>query len=605
MDRIVLPPRMFAAGEEPLGERINSYHKIKTTRMIIDALEPDELDFLRKSTFGKILAIDENPPFSGAFGQYIIVRLLKVNKKYEIWILFAGTPVRLSLREYAIVTGLNCGKLPDPAKKKKKNPLNEKLYWNELFGSLKSCTVDTVIGMLKKKIHVEMIRDLDEFLAYPWGRASYLTLITSIVSKDEIALSQTSVAIRGYVDAIQLVLLAAVPQLKEEITLNEPVVIADSDSDGETPDVVAAAIEGNVVLADKPPQANKYCLIPGHAKIIDTDCKLPVMSIIEDPYEEWSTGAHFDFDDETDDSTVDQMVALTEEGFKFRKDMFKGGLTGNDLSRMREVKKPKEKEPKDKLDKEIAVEMTEGETSDSQATSSILQLLASQISDKLSSSSRDIGHEISSFEIRLEKAIDAKMEKIERKLESVLVENLKTMQTSIIKAIGVDVRKDLPPIGINNPVEPNKDNNTPSELADCRINEVLGDLNGLSNANQAPMLQKQTLVPVNPSAVQVSKYVSATIFLFVQISPCHCSQCWHLRHPASSIFNELPFSTITPIDIEQHNFIANTTNYETSSYIKCLDPKLQIGILQVTLLWLAPPHLLHARRRLKVCHSRR
>lgn len=126
------------------------------------------------------------------------------------------------------MTGLNCKKLPDPSRKKKKNPLNEKLYLNELFGSLKSCTVDTVIDMLKKKIvknretrikfaclaitssilfpsshtpriipeHVDMIRDLDEFLAYQWGRASYLTLISSITAKDEIALSQASVAIR-------------------------------------------------------------------------------------------------------------------------------------------------------------------------------------------------------------------------------------------------------------------------------------------------------------------------------------------------------------------------------------------------------------------------
>ncbi|XP_013751388.1 uncharacterized protein LOC106453716 [Brassica napus] len=393
MDPIVLPPRMFAASEEPLGERSNSYHKIKKTEMIIDALEPEELEFLRNSTFGKILAIDENPPFSGTFGQYIIVRLLKVNKKYEIWILFAGTPGRMSLWEFAIVTGLNCDK-----KKKKKNPLNEKLYWNELFGSLNSCTVDTVIDMLKKMIvkdrdtrikfaclaitssvlfpsshtprilpeHVEMIRDLNEFLAYPWGRASYLTLITSIISNDEIALSQI---------------------------------------DGETPDEVAAPVEANVSRADKPLHANKYCLIPGHAKTIDTECQLPVMSLIEEPYEEWSTGADFDMVDETDDLAVDQMVGLIEEGFKFRMEMFKGGLTGNDLSRMRLVKKPKEKEPRDKFDKENVVEMTDVESSDREA---IVQLFASQISDKLSSSSRDICQEISLFEIRLEKAIHAR-----------------------------------------------------------------------------------------------------------------------------------------------------------------------------------------------------
>ncbi|CAN7014178.1 unnamed protein product [Brassica rapa subsp. trilocularis] len=138
MEEELLPPRMFAAGDEPLGERVNSYHKLKRTEMLIDALEPEELAFLRKSTFGKVLAIEENPPFSGAFGQHVVVRLLKVNKK-------------MSLREFAIVTGLNCQKIPEPTKRKK-NPLKVKLYWNELFGSLKFCSVNIAIDMLKKKV---------------------------------------------------------------------------------------------------------------------------------------------------------------------------------------------------------------------------------------------------------------------------------------------------------------------------------------------------------------------------------------------------------------------------------------------------------------------
>ncbi|CAN7043115.1 unnamed protein product [Brassica rapa subsp. trilocularis] len=305
MEEELLPPRMFAAGDEPLGERVNSYHKLKMTEMLIDTLEPEELDFLRKSTFGKVLAIEENPPFSGAFGQHVVVRLLKVNKKYEVWIQFAGNPVRMSLREFAIVTGLNCRKIPEPTKRKK-NPLKVKLYWNELFGSLKFGTVDIAIDMLKKKVvkgtqarikfaclaitssilfpsshtphimpdHVEMIRDLDEFLAFPWGRASFHTLVTSLISKDEIALSQSSVAIRGYVDAIQMVLLAAIPQLKEEITQSEPIVIEDSESDDESTEEHAPPEEEKAVHSEKPSQTTKYCLIPGHAKSIDTDCQL-------------------------------------------------------------------------------------------------------------------------------------------------------------------------------------------------------------------------------------------------------------------------------------------------------------------------------------------
>ncbi|KAF8112674.1 hypothetical protein N665_0062s0026 [Sinapis alba] len=316
MGEELVPRRMFAAGEEPLGERVNSYHKIKRTESLIDALEPEELEFLRKSTFGKILAVEDNPPFSGAFGQYVVVRLLKVNKKYELWFFFAGNPVRMSLREYAIVTGLNSRKIPEP-NKKKRNPLKEKLYWNELLGSLKFCSVDTAIDMLKKKVvkgtearikfaclaitasilfpsshtprffpeHVELIRDLDEFLAFPWGRASYHTLATSLIAKDEIALSQASVAIRGYVDAIQMVFLAAIPQLKEEITQSEAIVIEDSESDGETTGEDGPSEDENVVHLEKQSQATKYCLIPGHAKSIDTECKVPVKAILDDPYE--------------------------------------------------------------------------------------------------------------------------------------------------------------------------------------------------------------------------------------------------------------------------------------------------------------------------------
>ncbi|KAG2264278.1 hypothetical protein Bca52824_071357 [Brassica carinata] len=466
------PPGMFTAGEEPLGERVNSYHKLKRTELLIDALELEELEFLRNSTFGKILAIEENPPFSGAFGQYVVVRLLKVNKKYEVWFIFAGSSVRMSLREFAIVTGLNCRKIPKPTKKRK-NPLKEKLYWNKLLGSLKFCTVDT---------HVELIRDLDEFLAFPWGRASYHTLATSLISKDEIALSQASVAIRGYVDAIQLVLLAAIPQLKEEITQSERTVIVDSESESENPNEELALEDDNAVPQDKPSEATKYCLIPGHAKSIDIECQVPVKSILDEPYEEWSAGQDFSWVDESEDLAVENM-----------KEMFKGGLNASDLLCLRGVKKLKEKEPKEKNDKDHAAEVTDGEGSDSQTHILIANLVASQLVDKSRSPASDLRDEISSREKRIYQALNAKLEKIasstiqsqqlaillitiarclqdiDKKIGAALVGQLKIMQAAILKGT------QPPPVNGNLPVVP--DNSTPSEAADFRISEVLRDLN--------------------------------------------------------------------------------------------------------------------------------
>lgn len=46
---------------------------------------------------------------------------------------------------------------------------------------------------------------------------------------------------------------------------------------------------------------------------------------------------------------INLIVGLISEGFKFQKEMFKGGLTRNDLARMRFGKKQKEKEPKERL----------------------------------------------------------------------------------------------------------------------------------------------------------------------------------------------------------------------------------------------------------------
>lgn len=103
-----IPERLFAVGEEPVGVRVTPYHKPFAISRIIRALEEDEVEVLRHSPFRKIVDVAEKPTFSGCFGRYILSRQLKVRKKHEVWFLFAGKPIRFSLREFAIVTGMNC-----------------------------------------------------------------------------------------------------------------------------------------------------------------------------------------------------------------------------------------------------------------------------------------------------------------------------------------------------------------------------------------------------------------------------------------------------------------------------------------------------------------
>ncbi|KAH0872927.1 hypothetical protein HID58_070289, partial [Brassica napus] len=424
--------KMFTVGEEPYGERVSSYHKIKRTELIIDVLEPEEIEFwLSKRIRHFRVHLDNMSLFD--------------------LVLFAGNPVIMSLEKFATVTRLNCGKIPDRPKKKKRNPLNEKLYWNELLGTLNLCTVDIVIDMLKQKktrikfaclaITSYIFFLLDIHLDSSPSTAAYQTLATSLIAKEKITLSQASVAIKGYVDAIQHVLLIAIPQLKKK----------------------SFGMGLSFLLSQKVREGHLMKTLFQRKTI----WRVAVKSILDDPYEEWSAGADFDWFDEIEDDAVDNMVRLIFEGFAFRKEMFIGSLTANDLAPMRLEKKHKEKEPKEKNNKYNTADMSDGEGSDPQSHIGIANFVTSQFSDKFRSTTRDIRDEISSLESRLDHAMNAKIEKlvestnhaqhiallqatvfgslqeIERKLTNALVDNVKIMQSAVIKGKGLFTHNDI------------------------------------------------------------------------------------------------------------------------------------------------------------------
>lgn len=56
MSEVSLPERIFAVGEEPNRERLTLYHKAWRIKSIVAALDVEEIDFLRRSIFGKLIA---------------------------------------------------------------------------------------------------------------------------------------------------------------------------------------------------------------------------------------------------------------------------------------------------------------------------------------------------------------------------------------------------------------------------------------------------------------------------------------------------------------------------------------------------------------------
>lgn len=264
-DDLLLPEMMFAEGDEPVGVRVLTYQSSRAINFILKALDEDEVQKIRESAFGKLVEIAEKPAFSGRFIRYLLSRQLKVNKKHEVWFRFAGSPIRFSLREFAIVTGLPCGKYPKKSKLKMKSNLTERPYWPTLFGKLEVVTVKYAVKMLRKKTvkdteirikiaclallssvllstnlkmkikreHAEAIEDIDEFFRFLWGRMAFDMLMSNIKEKDEISLSQKSIALKGFVLAIQLVLVEAVPELTEVVVEHCSSSESDSDEDAD------------------------------------------------------------------------------------------------------------------------------------------------------------------------------------------------------------------------------------------------------------------------------------------------------------------------------------------------------------------------------------
>ncbi|XP_013627267.1 PREDICTED: uncharacterized protein LOC106333357 [Brassica oleracea var. oleracea] len=170
----------------------------------------------------------------------LLCRQLITICKFELWFTFGRHPLRFSLDEFHAVTGLNCGSfnVGDSEADEAPGPT----MWNKLFDTtLGTVTVSHVLEMLRNPFlagwkhvplalialvdgvvccnnktlkltprYVEMLGDIESFLAYPWGRESFLAILTcflpppvSKVIKDpvqamRVRLSQQTTAFYGF-----------------------------------------------------------------------------------------------------------------------------------------------------------------------------------------------------------------------------------------------------------------------------------------------------------------------------------------------------------------------------------------------------------------------
>jgi len=207
-----LPPRHFATDRYP-DARLNIYSRPDILTVICDVLKGSkEMETIIDSCFGSLFSLRVSEcPISGKLVHALLCRQLVTKQKYEMWTVFGGQPLRFSLVEFGSVTGLPCGEFPEEYEPdffpRRENGTND--YWNVLIGEDKNATLADVsskfqalkgienplklplalllivdgVLIANNQTHrptfkyVKMLEDIDSFLAFPWGRESFLKTI--------------------------------------------------------------------------------------------------------------------------------------------------------------------------------------------------------------------------------------------------------------------------------------------------------------------------------------------------------------------------------------------------------------------------------------------
>ncbi|KAF8100788.1 hypothetical protein N665_0217s0015 [Sinapis alba] len=297
-----LPERLFATDRFP-SERVNMYSTVDYLLAVRDALTgTPEWEKLLGSAFGGLYRIPARRLLMGRVVHGMMTRQVVTKKKYEMWPLFGGKPFRFSLVEFREVTGLPCGEFEEGYSIDYQLPPKGENYdyWERLIGCNRDVTIEDLVAMVETEKempgwrkfrlclliivdgvlvattqkprpslkYVKMVEDLKKFLAFPWGRESFLWTMSTFKP----ARRQKTVKTVGFPLALQLVAYQAIPQLLKQL-----------------------AVE-------------------------------PMMEISGRREERWG-----EWDEERFDKKVDYMVKLLKEGHIFTKAHWDGGDAGDPL----------------------------------------------------------------------------------------------------------------------------------------------------------------------------------------------------------------------------------------------------------------------------------
>ncbi|KAL0795910.1 hypothetical protein Bca101_067287 [Brassica carinata] len=315
--------------------------------------------------------------------------------------------------------------------------------------------------------HAEKIKDLDAFLAYPWGQVSFDLLVSSIKERNEVSLSQNTIALKGFALALQLVMIEAVPALTG--------AVHDGGSSGSEGDFA------DDEELDDEERNGKRSISPGHAR--DTDCagKAAVVSIIPVGNDEINGDSYHSF--------------------------FKGGASKSDVVRIREETRSEaeiRKTSKQKSNSSSA-DVVDAE-SFAACVKSRLSGDLNRLSDELNRVGADVSHmgtELNTYVGAFSTLETSILSKVEEMMKTFMANLLKLVSTPVVVSPGPTMQNVPPSEPVNSPIFTNADDGM-VETTTCEIGRSKTGDGGLNDdATESAVLR--------PPGVDLSKIMERAV----------------------------------------------------------------------------------------------
>ncbi|CAF2153628.1 unnamed protein product [Brassica napus] len=246
--KLALPALKYPIGSQPKEKSaINQYSGSDYISIVKSILKPDEMIRVRGSFLGPVMKLSERGlKLSAKIVYAILTRSIVSVKENEAWFHFGAQPMRFSIREFHMMTGLKCsGALEGPRRE------TERFNWELLKG--RSHKLSDMVDQLRntredaseERICLAMLILVESILlrkskggsfpleyaknaqdmTYPWGKEAYIVLLKSIQNAVANHLENKSkFELQGYPLVFLLWILESIPLLRDKFSKCVPTV---------------------------------------------------------------------------------------------------------------------------------------------------------------------------------------------------------------------------------------------------------------------------------------------------------------------------------------------------------------------------------------------